>query len=354
MKILFIANVNENKPLPFYIQDFVSKGHEVKICRISGMFPRWNLVVRLKRRLGFNIRKNVQIRKRNLENKILEYVSQFKPDIVCEINCMMLNAHCADEIRKNCFLAAKMIDRIIFFPEYYEEGFSKHYDVIYTYALDDYNLIKSVSNNCVFIPAMCDENIYHFDNLKRDIDISFVGKMYPAKDYGDRYNILCKLVTEFPELKIFIGGECAPLRRPKKFIEWFFNSLYRKAFNNKQISPNDCNEIYNKSKIAISMERNGTGNSWSGRLVNLFGTKTFVLASDDSEMLRKYFDGCYVHFNDYDELKKQINYYLHNENERNIIANKAFQRIRELKCGALNINMTDDIIEKLYNKGSKA
>lgn len=346
MKVLFITNIRESDSFPFYIQDFVNKGHEVKICPIEGMFPRWNLVVRLKRRFGFNIRNNVQKRKRNLEGKILAYVDEFKPDIVCEINCMMLNAHCADKIRKKCFLTAKMIDRINFFPEYYEEGFSKHYDVIYTYSLDDYELINSISNNCVFIPAMCEEAVYHNDNLKRDIDISFIGKIYPEKDYGDRYKILCKLVNDMPKLNIFIGGECAPLRHPKKFIEWHSNPLYKKAFNNKQISKNECNEIYNKSKIAISMERNGTGNSWSGRLVNLFGTNTFVLASDDSEMLKNYFEGCYVHFNNYDDLKEKIHFYLENEEKRNRVANKAYQRIQELKFDAININMTDDLIAK--------
>jgi spore maturation protein CgeB len=350
MKILFIANVDESKILPSYIQEFIDKGFEVKICRISGMFPRQNLIVRLKRRFGLNIRSNVRTRKKHLEGKIMSAVKEFIPDIVIELNGMMLNAHCADQIRKRAFLVAKMIDRISFFPEYYEEDFSKHYDTIYTYALEDYELINSISNNCVFIPAMCEEDVYHNDYLKRDIDVSFVGKMYPEKDYGDRYEIFRKLVIECPELEIFIGGECAPYRRPKKYMEWIGNPAYKKAFNNKQISRVKCNEIYNRSKISISMERNGTGNSWSGRLVNLFGTGTFVLASDDSEMLNQYFAGCFVHFTDYEDLKKKIFYYLNHDEERNMIAEKAYKRIQELKTDPININMTDNIIERLRQR----
>lgn len=349
-KVLFIANVDKSKPFPSYIQDFVDRGNDVKICRISGMFPSWNIPVRAKRRLGFDLTNDVRRRKEKLESKILSEVDEFHPDVVCEINGMMLNAHCADQIRQKAFLVAKMIDRISFFPEYYEDGFSKHYDVIYTYALGDYELINSVSGNCVFIPAMCEEDIYHNDYLKRDIDISFVGKMYPEKDYGDRYTILCRLISECPELCIYIGGECAPIRRPKKYLEWRSNPAYRKAFINRQISTAECNTIYNRSKIAISMERTGTGNSWSGRLVNLFGTGTFVLASDDSEMLNKYFDGCFVHFDGYDDLKKKILYYLEHEKERTEIAEKAYRRVQELKTDPININMTDDIIDRVLHR----
>lgn len=349
-KVLFIANVDESKALPSYIQDFRDKGNTVKICRISGMFPRWHLFVRMKRRIGLDLRSNVKARKKKLESQIMRAVNTFQPDIVCEINGMMLNAHCADEIRKHSFLAAKMIDRISFFPEYYEKDFSKHYDVIYTYALDDYKLIQSVSNNCVYIPSMCEDRIYHDDHLERDIDVSFVGKMYPEKDYGDRYTMLRSLVTECPELNFYIGGECAPIRRPKKFVEWVGNPLVKKSFVNKQISAEECNRIYNRSKISISMERNGTGNSWSGRLVNLFGTRTFVLASDESEMLTQYFTGCYVHFDGYQDLKEKVLYYLAHPGERNKIAERAYERVQELKTDPININMTDDIIRRFERR----
>lgn len=349
-KILFIAKINESKEMPSYIKDFIDKGYEVKIHNISGMFGKRNILVRLKKRIGLDIRNNVRTRKRRLEKKILSIVNAFEPNIVCVINGMTLNAHCAESIRKNSFLIAKMIDRISFFPEYYEKEFSKHYDAIYTYALDDYKIINSISDNCVFIPAMWEENVYHNDCLERDIDISFVGKMYPEKDYGNRYSVFCHLVKDFPNLNIFIGGECAPIRRIKKYIEWKGNPLYKKAFNNKQITMTQCNEVYNRSKISISMERFGTGNSWSSRLVNLFATGTFVLSSDNSEMINRYFNGCFVYFSDYDDLKKKIVYYLSHEKERNEIAARAYEKVHEVKRSPININMAEDVIARVNHR----
>ena len=349
-KVLFIAKINEPKEMPSYIQDFIDNGYEVKIYSISGMFGKRNILVRLKKRIGLDIRNNVRARKKHLEKKIISIVNTYEPDIVCVINGMMLNTHCAESIRENSFLVAKMIDRISFFPEYYEDGFSKHYDVIYTYSLDDYKIINSISHNCVFIPAMWEENVYHNDCLERDIDISFVGKMYPEKDYGKRYSTFCKLIKDFPNLNIFIGGECAPIRRIKKYIEWKSTPLYKRAFNNKQITMTECNEVYNRTKISISMERFGTGNSWSSRLINLFATGSFVLSSDNSEMLNKYFNNCFVHFSDYEDLKEKIVYYLSHEKERSEIAARAYERVYEVKRSSINISMTEDIITRVNHR----
>lgn len=345
-KILFLASMDISKGVPMYIQDFIERDCIVRSCCIAGMFTKWDVVARLKKRIGLDIRRNVKARQNKLEKRIMSIVNEFEPDIVCAINGMMFNSHCAEKIREQAFLAIRMIDRFSFFPEYYEEGFSDHYDAIYTYSLDDYELINSRSQNCVFIPAMPEEEVYHNDYLYRDIDISFVGKMYPEKDYGNRYVILCHLIRDFPDLNIFVGGECAPIRRPKKWFEWNRNPLYRKAFNNKQITATECNNIYNRTKISINMERNGTGNSWSGRLVNLFSTGNFVLSADNSKMLNKYFNGCFVPFSDYADLKEKIFYYLNHEKERNEIAMRAYRRIEKLKNDPNMVNMADDILKR--------
>ena len=322
-RVLVIADIDENN-LPDYLQEFCDKGFEVKTLRIGALIPKSEIGVRVKRLLGMDIRRDVRARKKGLEKEIIAAVDAYEPSIVVEINCMRLSAECADYIRSKSFLCGTMIDRIQFFPAYFEEAFSEHYDMVCTYSLEDYQIIENISHNCVFAPALADERIYYKIDCEKDIDVSFVGRMYPTKDYGYRLKILQRLVKDLPGVKIYVGGECAPIRRPDKYIPWRLNKAYRRAFINRNISQNECNEIYNRSKISLSIERAGTGSSWSGRLVNLLATETLVLSSDDGERTRAYFGGGMVFFSNYTELLAKIKHYLSNEEERVAIAQKGY------------------------------
>ena len=346
-RILFIDDTDTTEGFPPYAQAFVEKGFTVLFCKPCTLFPIDVLFLRIETRLGLRRINTIRRMKRKTGMRVCSILNDYKPDIVFSINAK-LDSYYASIIRKKCFLVSMLIDKVSFFPDVFENGFSKDYDVIYTYAIDDCEMINSISSNCVFIPAVCNKDSFHNDNVLRDIDVSFVGRMYPEKDYGERFDLLCRLVDSCPDLKIYIGGECAPIRRPIKFIKWRRNQLYRKAFVNRNLTTSECNQIYNRSKISLSIERNGTGNAWSGRIVNLFGTGTFVLSSDEPKMLDQYYKGCFVHFTGFEDLRNKVLYYLDHEKERIEIASRAYEQEKTMRNSSLVINMTEDIINRFY------
>ena len=340
--------------MPYYIESFKENGYDVSFLQTHRVSSKWNIYIRIKRRFGMDISNYMRKDAERLGQKIIQMCKRLRPDVVMDLNGFYLNEDTIDKLRKKCLVFAKMEDRLAFFPQFYKVEKFKHYDVVYTYSEEDKDIFNENGANGVFFSAKGD--LYHYRSLgiNRDIDIAFVGSMYPAKDYGERYDLLKKLAKDFPNLKIYVGGKCAPMRRPCLFFKWLFNKRYRQVFINKNISLEECNRIYNKSKICLNIERNNTGNIWSGRLVNIFLTNTFVLVQNDNDNLRNTFKGGYVAFDNYPSLKRHIQYYLAHEQERVAIAQKGYEILHSIiedgeTSGAY---ISKDIKERLNNKSN--
>lgn len=215
-------------------------------------------------------------------------------------------------------------------------------------------MIKEAGGHAVFTPARGNKDSFYQKNCDKDIDISFIGRMYPDKDYGYRYYVLKKLVKDYPNLKIYIGGECAPIRRPFKFLEWILCKRYKECFVNRNLLTSECKDIYNRSKICLNIERKNTGQCWSGRIVNILLTETFVLSKLDNNVTSDYFEGGIVGFRNYNHLKQLINYYLEHEKERKITAQKGLiiaQRMFNHPESFYNIDDFVSQLEKKINRG---
>ncbi|MHB8578570.1 MAG: glycosyltransferase [Ignavibacteriaceae bacterium] len=148
----------------------------------------------------------------------------------------------------------------------------------------------------------CNNELYVPLDIKKDIEISFVGQRH-----GDRKQVFDKIIESGLELKIFgYNWEHFP-RIP-------FHQMVR---------------VFSRSKINLNLSNSSTmvEQQIKGRNFEIPGTKSFLLTGN-AENLQEYFeDGKeIVIFNSPEELIDKAKYYLAHETERKTIAEYAFKR----------------------------
>ena len=321
---------------------FEKHGCETNYIITSTYGSKWNILIRLKRRLNMNIACYMRRRQKRLYKKVLSICESFRPNIIVVLQGIHFCEEQIRNLRKKHFVVLYLSDKIWRYPQL--KRLASYYDVVYAYTKDDYELLREHDINCKFFPPVGNPFIYRNQNLIRDIDISFVGSLYPINDYGNRYEVLKQIIHDFPNTNIQIYGKCAPLRKPSLFTEWVLSKEYRKHFKNKYISEEQCNTIYNRSKICLCIEP-ATGNGWSSRLANILLTGSFVLTTNN-EIAKSVLGDCLVFFSDYEDLKSKIKYYLNHDEERCRIAyygSKEFlERIRTIQ----SISREEDVLHE--------
>lgn len=200
------------------------------------------------------------------------------------------------------------------------------------------------------MPATGNSHIFKKMDCKKDIDIAFVGATYPESYYGNRLEIINRLIEDFPDKKIFIGGQCAPLRRPKKFIKWFFDSKKRSIFNNRDIDSYECNKIYNRSKICLNINRINTGEGWSERFGNIMFSGSFQIVNYNRFIAETFGDAVET-FQSYDELREKIRYLLNNSDELGRRTEKGYLKYRNIiEKQWEKFNIVEDVIRECDRK----
>lgn len=295
------------------IRSFEDKGYQVELMNDVMVCRKRNLLTRIRIKLGLSIEKFLRKKEKRFGERVLAFYNDYKPDIVCDLGGFLLNAETINEIKRDSYISLILMDRICFFPRLNRN--LSLYDRIYTYSSDDYHQIKDMGLPCVLCLATGDELRFFKKGSPKKYDLCFVGSMLPKKDYGYRYRLLKKLSRDFPDLKLIVGGKNAPIRHPILFFEWLFNRRYREVFLNKQITYEECNTIFNESKICLNLERINTGNSWSGRFANIIRSGTFIIAQN-VECISELLNGSVVMFDTYEDLKEKISFYLKDDVSR--------------------------------------
>lgn len=325
-------------------KEFEEKNCVVKTVVSEVYCSKWNIVFRIKNRLGLSNEKYMERKDKKFAKKIIRICNEFRPDIIYVCHGTQLRAETVDKLKEKYYLVADLLDRLEFFPALKE--CVPHYDYVYSYIKEDCELLSKQGVKCIFLPSLGNSNIFHPTNDEKDIDISFIGATYPEEFYGDRLEIINRLIDDFPEKKIKICGECAPIRRPEKFVKWLFNKKKRRAFNNKNISAYQCNNIYNRSKICLNINRINTGDGWSERFGNIAFTGSFQIITY-SPLIEREFGKCVETFKDYDELRNKIELYLNNDVLRESKAEEAYNLyLKKVQDMNRELNLVDDVLDK--------
>lgn len=352
-KYCFVFAVSEKDKTnpPMFIEELKKEGHKVFLLATSQTCSPFNVFIRFKIRMRMDISSFLKRKKEKFGKKVLAVAKENGADAICDVGGFRLTRNTIDLAKDNYATFLVLKDRLVFYNEL--EELSYHYDTVYTYSDDDAEELNKKGTRTICFHSKGKENEFYKMNCPKKYDVSFVGKMYPEKDYGHRYEILKKLAFDLPNTSIFVGGECAPLRRPKRFLEWVKSKRLRNVFCNRNLSIKQCNEVYNASRICINIEREGTGNTWSGRLTNLLHAGSFVLASTTG-ILTELFSNYLVTFSSYDDLKEKILYYLNHDEERESIANKGLlyidSTIDSINKVTINMDMCNMLHEKRASK----
>lgn len=188
--------------------------------------------------------------------------------------------------------------------EKYSSVVAPHFDYICTTAnsaLPKYKKL-GISQKVIKTQWACNHELYIPHDIKKDVDISFVGQ-----PHGNRVEVLSKLTESGLRLVVFgFGWENRP-RIP-------FHQMVR---------------LFSRSKINLNLSNSSTliVQQIKGRNFEMPGTRSFQLTSNAENLTEYYVDGKeIVIFNSVEELIDKAKYYLKNEDERNEIAINGYKR----------------------------
>ena len=287
-------------------------------------------IKRLQLKLGWKTDKILDEEKEQFNYLLQEKFNKVQPDLVYVIQGRWMTRETLGLINKKSYTALYLWDMVSLFPEMIETF--NQYNIIYSFDQHDVQKLKENGLNVKFKPSGYDASVYYPINCTKENDIAFVGAMYP-----ERIKILKELIQEFPEIKWAIYGEYAPIRKPLKWIKWRFSNEH-KYFVNKNIKKSDVNELYNKSKIVLSIVRENQRDGWSARLPEILGTKTFQL-TNYYPSVTKVFSNCLCTYRNQEELIKLIRTYLKADQKREKIACAGYDIVKE--------KYSDDVLNKM-------
>lgn len=308
VKVLVLTRLFRGVPMG-YGSEFEKQGCEIKTIISEVECSRWNFLYRVRKRLGLSNEKYMIRKDKMFAKLVCDTCESFSPDIIYVCHGTQLRADTVNLLKEKYYVVVDLIDRLEFFPSLI--NYVGHYHMVYSYIKADCEYLQNKKINCKYLPAVGNPDVFFPIEIEKDIDICFVGATYPEKFYGDRVQIINRLITDFPDCRIFVGGSCAPLRRPIKFVRWFFNRRYRTIYNNRDIDSVECNMIYNRSKICLNINRINTGEGWSERFGNIMFAGSFQIATYN-KAIEETFGKMVETFKSYEELRNKIRHYLSN------------------------------------------
>ena len=183
-------------------------------------------------------------------------------------------------------------------------GILELFDLLYTFHID---YVKKYRKKGINTKFFTEPKFINYINIKKKFDISFVGR----GKYRDERK---KILNELKNLK----------------------DIKTKFLLDQEISDYKMTKIIKQSKIHLNFTDTssatilGSGwankrkvNSFKGRIINILGANTFCLSQNDSITKKLFPNGKgVIYFNNTEDLKKKVLFYINNDKERLKIISK--------------------------------
>lgn len=183
-------------------------------------------------------------------------------------------------------------------------GILELFDLLYTFHVD---YLKKYIRKGINAKFFTEPKFINYKNTKKKFDISFVGR---GKNRVERKKILDDLKS--------------------------LKNIKTKFLLDQEISDYKMIKIIKQSKIHLNFTDTssatifGTGwsnkrkvNSFKGRIINILGANTFCLSQNDSVTKKLFPNGKgVIYFNNIEDLKKKLLFYINNDKKRSEIISK--------------------------------
>ena len=191
-------------------------------------------------------RKRLQAISRDKYNRyILERFERVKPRMVFIMNGEILENSTLDIFCQSAKVGLWLFDTREKVPSSAEQV--DHVNRLFCYEKTDADWFQKQGKQAFFLPQACDTDTYYPLNLKKDIDILFVGNLYTSTK---RMRTIQMVVDHFTDKKIRVYGIYKPWY--KGFFKWLLRE-HRDIYKNTIIPPTLVNELYNRSRIVLNI-----------------------------------------------------------------------------------------------------
>jgi hypothetical protein len=209
-------------------------------------------------------------------------------------------------------------NKIVFFTDddLYFFSSSRYFVQYFTWVITTYKSVfplykKHGFTNVILSQWACNQELFKPLRIKKTIDVSLIGA-----PHSNRVQIVKHLINKGIKVKVFGPG-------------WARLTGF-KSISGGYLSDENMVKIINQTKINLNPAMAGTmsGLQIKGRTFEIAGCGGFQLTEHNPD-LYEYFekDKELVTFHDLDDLVDKTKYYLQNNNEREVIAHAAYQRV---------------------------
>ena len=262
---------------------FEGLGYEVHIETYDEPIHPFKGLLRWRHKFSLNKERLREKSRQKYKVYIERVFDEFKPDIVFSYNGTILKDETLDYFRqKGAKVILWMYDSVLRPDRAMCEKHIDHADVVCCFEETDVEYFTKQGKKAYFLPLACDTTVYYPQKAEKDIDILFVGTIYTSQK---RIDMLERLVKHYPNLNIRIYGEYKPYF--KNPITWLFRR-YRKVFLNYNIPPQEVNDLYARTKIALNIHHKQTFNGANQRFFEASGAKAYQIC-DANPFIRSVF-----------------------------------------------------------------
>lgn len=293
---------------------------ETRVHKTFIGIKKYDYLMRIKNLFGIDIT-NYRHRRVEEESKaIWDTFVDFKPNIVFVRTGNQINADTVKKMGNSAITILYITDSLERYPQLLNVAGA--YNRVYSFEKSDIEKLSKMSIYAEPLMGTVETSQYFPIQIEKQVDVSFVGAMYPF-----RRDILRQLVYDLPQVKFEFYGKYTNLKNPIQFIK-FKLGKEKYAFKNKEIHYSKVNELYNRSKMCLNLQHPQSKEGWNSRLCEILGAKSFQIVNENS-IINDEFAECLVSFKDYNDLKNKIVYYLEHENERNEMAANGYKLVMD-------------------------